>query len=85
MTKGKSDGTSRVFLVFEIEDEQGPAPCLRVVVSIAGREGTYSREWPTIQGTLNHNQVMDVQAFLATTLNGAIMRWTGIQGVLPME
>lgn len=75
----------RVFLVLELIQDIGPSPCVAVVASLPGREGTLTKKWKTVQGLLNSRQVADLQGWIHTSVANSLLAWLGVQESLPVE
>jgi hypothetical protein len=53
-----------------------------VVLSRAGREGTFRRTWDT-PSLLTSDQVLDIGTWVQKSFHDAMVAWGGVQEVLP--
>lgn len=74
-----------VFMVLELEHAmRGPHAGVTVLLSLPGRDGTFSRTWHASNGLLDELSVKDMLAWIELSSRHALQRWTGIQETLPM-
>lgn len=74
-----------IFCVLELEEVRKPTSALNVIVTVPGREGTMERRWLMPHGWLDGHTEKDILAWVELAVGGALMRWFGTEGVLPME
>lgn len=75
-----------VFLALElVQDRNKEKGSISVVVSIPGREGTFTKRWAAPSGRISVSQATDMIGYVAMCANNALLAWTGVQGELPLD
>lgn len=71
---------ARVLCVLEVEvPRQEPKEWVRVVCSIPGREGAFSRTWPLSRGAIASPTWQDLEGFVLSALQNAADTIGGVQ------
>lgn len=74
------EGLGRVVGVLELEiDLMAPPKWVRVVTSIPGREGAFSREWSLHNGRLEDPEYRDMVTWIDSTVLNAVEALGGVQ------
>lgn len=56
-----------------------------VVLSIAGRDSTFSRRWQVYGGRLEAPALEDISAYVARSVTDSVLMMLGVQEVLPLS
>lgn len=73
-------GRSAIVLVLELEQSlERHSGSYSVLVSRPGRDGTFSRTWSNPSGRLGASQAQDLTAWVAKTVENALVAFGGIQ------
>lgn len=73
-------GLARVVACLELEiDIMVPPKWVRVVTSIPGREGAFSREWSLHHGRLDAPEYLDMVSWIDVTVLNAVEALGGVQ------
>lgn len=73
-------------MVLEMEHAaRGPHAGITVLLSVPGRDGTFSRTWHASNGLLDALALKDMLVWIQLSCTNALERWTGVQEVLPVE
>lgn len=86
MSRRDPQTASAVILAIEIEqsvDREGWR--YKVTISRAGREGTFTKEWPAPQGRLSASQARDLCGWVTTSAEQALVVWGGVQTELDVR
>lgn len=72
--------TSRLIGVWELDKGLSATDgWVRLTVSVPGREGTFTKVWPAVDGRLTESQLEDFTAFVAQSITDAALYSTGVQ------